>query len=46
MMAKQATTTLCGRRISERVDASGAERAEHCSRCMASFTKLMTAARP
>jgi len=46
VMAKQASTTLCGRPLSERVEASGAERAEHCSLCMASFAKLMATARP
>ncbi|WP_234376800.1 hypothetical protein [Streptomyces sp. TP-A0356] len=44
-MAKQATATLCGQQLAERIEASGAEGAGHCPLCMASFAKLMTAAR-
>ncbi|GAA3039097.1 hypothetical protein GCM10010448_21900 [Streptomyces glomeratus] len=43
VMVKQSTTTLCGQRLVETVDAAGAQRAGHCSACMASFAKLMTA---
>ena len=43
VMAKQATTTLCGQRLVQRAEASLAQRAAHCSACMASFAKLMTA---
>ncbi|MCN9242148.1 hypothetical protein NGF19_15345 [Streptomyces sp. RY43-2] len=46
VMAKQATTTLCGRQLDEQIEASGAERAEHCTPCMASFAKLMADTRP
>ncbi len=45
VMAKQATATLCGQQLAERIEASGAEGAGHCPLCMASFAKLMTAAR-
>lgn len=42
VMAKPATTTLCGQRLAHRVEAPKAQRAGHCSACMASFAKLMT----
>ncbi|MCW7940729.1 hypothetical protein AAW14_01485 [Streptomyces hygroscopicus] len=45
VMAKQATATLCGQQLAERIEAAGAERAGHCSRCMASFAKLMKVTR-
>ncbi|MDT0466224.1 hypothetical protein [Streptomyces gibsoniae] len=43
VMVKQTTTTLCGQRLVETVDAAGAQQAGHCTACMASFAKLMTA---
>jgi hypothetical protein len=42
-MAKRTATTLCGQRLSERVDGASAQRAGHCATCMALFGKLMTA---
>lgn len=41
VMAKPATTTLCGQRLAHRVEGLSAQRAAHCSDCMASFAKLM-----
>lgn len=43
VMAKNTVTTLCGRRLGRRVDGANAQRAGHCSSCMALFGKLMTA---
>ncbi|MEU6096931.1 hypothetical protein [Streptomyces sp. NPDC047079] len=43
VMVKQSTTTLCGQRLVEAVDATGAQHAGHCPACMTSFAKLMTA---
>lgn len=43
VMAKNAAKTLCGRRLGQRVDGASAQRAGHCSTCMALFGKLMTA---
>ncbi|PZT70263.1 hypothetical protein DN402_32515 [Streptomyces sp. SW4] len=41
VMAKQATATLCGQKLSEPIAATDGERARHCPDCMASFEKLM-----
>ncbi|QKW26091.1 hypothetical protein HUT11_08265 [Streptomyces seoulensis] len=43
VMAKNTATTLCGQRLGQRVDGASAQRAGHCSTCMAQFGKLMTA---
>lgn len=43
VMAKQTSATLCGQRLAERLEASRAQRAGHCSLCMAAFAKLMAA---
>ncbi|MEW2296321.1 hypothetical protein ABZ719_27120 [Streptomyces sp. NPDC006743] len=43
VMAKNTVTTLCGQRLGRRVDGASAQRAGHCSTCMALFGKLMTA---
>ncbi|MEU6404349.1 hypothetical protein [Streptomyces sp. NPDC046985] len=43
VMAKSTAKTLCGRRLGQRVDGESAQRAGHCSHCMALFGKLMTA---
>ncbi|MEU6476442.1 hypothetical protein ABZ858_06040 [Streptomyces sp. NPDC047017] len=43
VMAKSAATTLCGQRLGRQVDEASAQRAGHCSTCMALFGKLMTA---
>ncbi|MFE4412650.1 hypothetical protein [Streptomyces sp. NPDC056821] len=42
-MAKHTTTTLCGQKLGQHVDGASAQRAGHCSTCMALFGKLMTA---
>ena len=44
VMAKQATTTLCGQELVQRVAAHNAQHAGHCSSCMASFARFMSAA--
>ncbi|GED89382.1 hypothetical protein TNCT6_64670 [Streptomyces sp. 6-11-2] len=43
VMAKRTTTTLCGQKLGQHVDGASAQRAGHCSTCMALFGKLMTA---
>ncbi|GGX96865.1 hypothetical protein ACF1B0_24050 [Streptomyces anandii] len=43
VMAKNTAVTLCGTRLDRQVDGVNAQRAGHCSTCMALFGKLMTA---